>query len=431
MIARERRVVLTGLGMVSPIGNTRESFWQSLSSGKSGVSWLGNTDVAAGAIHDFEGSVKDFGDLPPETRKTLGKAHKLMNRQAQMGVAAALQALNDSRFQAGSFEPERVGICFGADNVSLIPEDFLSAIRRCHDDQHTFCFERWGREGLEEIDPLWLLRYLPNMPACHIAITKDFRGPCVTITQRGNSANLVLAEACTLIRNDEADLVVAGATGTTLEPINRIHAVAQMEIASGLDAAGLCRPFDRDRTGAVLGEGAAVFILEDLASALRRGVPAYGEVLAWGSSCVVEREGTPRGDLALANALRGALQRARIDPLKLGHIHANGLGGRRADAEEARGLHLVLGADAEKIPLVAAKSQLGNAGAGSGALELAASLLALQHGKLFPVLNYEHPDPQCRVAAVHSTDVEAGTNFVNVNMVSQGQASCLIVARAA
>jgi 3-oxoacyl-[acyl-carrier-protein] synthase II len=354
-----------------------------------------------------------------------------MNRQTQMGVAAALQALSDGRFQAESLDLERVGVCFGADNVSLNPEDFLSAIRKCCDDQDQFHFERWGSEGLEEIDPLWLLRCLPNMPACHIAITSGLRGPCVTITQRENSANLALAEACAMIANEEADLVVAGATGTTIDPFNRIHVLAQTELATGSDSARLCRPFDRDRTGAVLGEGAAAFVLEDLASAVRRGVPIYGEILGWGSSCVAERDGKPRGDLALGNALRGALQRAHLDPVELGHIHANGLGGRCEDAQEADGLHLALGVQAEKTSLVAAKSQLGNAGAGSGALELAASLLALQHGKLFPVLNYEHSDPQCRVAPVRSTDHEAGTSFINVNMVSQGQASCLIVARAA
>jgi 3-oxoacyl-[acyl-carrier-protein] synthase II len=431
MAAVARRVVLTGLGVVSPIGTTHERFWESLIGGCCGIARLGNTDVCAGAIHDFHGRIEDFGELTPEKKKAIRKGIKLMNRQTQMAVAAAQQALCDSRVGDGAFDPDRAGVCFGAGNVSLLPEDFVPAIRKCNDAKHKFHFERWGTDGLAQIDPLWLLRALPNMPACHIAIYNDFRGPNNSITQREASANLAVAEACAFIQNDEADLVIAGATGTTLQPINRIHALGDTEMATGADPTRLCRPFDRDRCGAVMGEGAAAFVLEDLASALRRDAPIYGEVLAWGSSCVVERGGAPRCDLAVANALRGALQRVRLDPADIGHIHAHGLGTRRADAEEASGLRLVFGEHAETVPLVAAKSNVGNAGAGCGALELAASLLALRHGRLFPVLNYEHPDPDCRVAPVRSADVDTGTSFVNLNMVAQGQASCLLVARAA
>jgi 3-oxoacyl-[acyl-carrier-protein] synthase II len=431
MVAPARRVVITGLGVVSPIGTSREAFWENLTRGCCGIARLDNTEMCGGAVREFQGRIDEFGELEAEKKKIIRKGLKLMNRQTQMAVAAAQQALRDSRVQAGVFDPDRVGVCFGAGNVSLLPEDFLPAIQRCSDETHRFHFERWGSEGLAQVDPLWLLRYLPNMPACHIAIYNDFRGPNNSITQRETSANLAVAAACAFIQDDEADLVVAGATGTTLQPINRIHALAETEMAAGPDPTRLCRPFDRERTGAVMGEGAAAFVLEDLASALRRGATVYGEVRAWGSSCVVERGGAPRCDLAVANALRGALQRGRLAPADIGHIHAHGLGSRRADAEEARGLRLVFGDRTETVPLIAAKGHLGNAGAGCGALELAGSLVALRHGRLFPVRNYEHPDPDCRVNAVRSADVEAGTSFVNLNMVSQGQASCLIVARAA
>jgi 3-oxoacyl-[acyl-carrier-protein] synthase II len=427
----QRRVVVTGLGVISPIGNTRESFWQNLSCGHSGITRLGDTEVGAGVVRDFRGAVDDFGELTPESKKSLRKSLKLMNRQTQMAVAAAQQALSDSRVKADQFDPDRIAVCFGAGNVSLLPEDFLNATRKCFDPQQRFHVERWGSDGLEQVDPLWLLRYLPNMPACHIAIHNNFRGPNNSFTQRENSANLAVAEACAFIIEDEADLVVCGGTGTTLEPINRLHTQDESELASGADPTRLCRPFDRDRCGAVMGEGAAAFVLEDLDSALRRGSRIYGEVLAWGSSCVVDRAGDPRVDWAVANALHCALQRAGLHPEDLGHLHANGLGGRHTDAAEARGLHLGMGTRAETLPLVAAKSHLGNSGAGSGALELAASLLALRQGKLFPVLNCEHPDPQCRVCPVGSADIDAGTSFVNVNLVSQGQASCVIVARAA
>jgi 3-oxoacyl-[acyl-carrier-protein] synthase II len=431
MVAPARRVVITGLGVVSPLGTTREAFWQGLIAGRCGIARLDDGEGCAGAVRDFQGRIDDFGDLEPEKKKTIRKGLKLMNRQTQMAVAAAQQALADSGVRAGDFDPDRVGVCFGAGNVSLLPEDFLPAIRKCSDADERFHFERWGSDGLTQVDPLWLLRYLPNMPACHIAIYNDFRGPNNSITQREASANLAVAEACAFIQDEEADLVVAGATGTMLQPINRIHALVETEIADGAEPTRLCRPFDLARTGAVMGEGAAAFVLQDLASALRRGATIYGEVLAGGSSCVVERNCDPRGDLAVANALRGALQRARLGVNDIGHLHAHGLGGRRADAEEARGLGLALGDRAQEIPLVAAKGHLGNAGAGCGALELAASLLALRERRLFPVLNYEHPDPDCRVAPVRSPEVDAGASFINLNMVSQGEASCLVVARAA
>ncbi len=426
-----RRVVITGLGVTSPLGTTRESFWQGLVDSRCGITRLADSDLCAGAVRDFQGRIEDFGELDAEKKKSIRKGLKLMNRQTQMAVAAAQQALRDSGVQAGDIDPDRAGVCFGAGNVSLLPEDFLPAIRKCSDPEQRFLFERWGSDGITQVDPLWLLRYLPNMPACHIAIYNGFRGPNNSITQRETSANLAVAEACAFLLDGEADMVVAGATGTTLQPINRIHTLVETEIAAGADPTHLCRPFDRNRTGAVMGEGAAAFVLEDLASALRREAPIYGEVLSWGSSCVVERSGAPRCDLAVANALRGALQRGRLGAEEIGHVHAHGLGGRRADAEEARGLRLVFGERAETVPLVAAKGHLGNAGAGCGALELAASLLALRQDRLFPVLNYEHPDPDCRVAPVRSPDVDAGTNFVNLNMGSQGQASCLLVARAA
>lgn len=431
MVAPGRRVVITGIGVVSPIGATSDSYWTALTNGVSGIQKLGDMEECAGAVTSFQGRIEDFGNLEAEKKKTIRKGIKLMNRQTQMAVAAAQQALGDSKVQTGTFDSDRIGVCFGAGNVSLLPEDFLPAIRTCSDPEAGFRFERWGAEGLAQVDPLWLLRYLPNMPACHIAIYNDFRGPNNSITQRETSANLAVAEACAFITEDEADLVVTGATGSLIQPINRLHTVIETDVAQGADPTTLCRPFERDRTGAVMGEGAAAFVVEELSSALRRGAPIYGEIVAFGSSCVVDKRGGPRCDLALAQAMRAALRRAQMSPTELGHIHAHGLSSRRADADEARALRLVFGDQAERTPLVAAKSNLGNAGAGCGALELAASLLALRAGRLFPVLNYEHPDPECRVAPVKSADTPAGDSFINLNMAAPGQASCLVVRRAA
>ena len=168
-------------------------------------------------------------------------------------------------------------------------------------------------------------------------------------------------------------------------------------------------------------------MLEELHSAIRRGAHIYGEVIAVGSSCVVDRARVPHRDAAMANAIRAALRNANQDSDSIGHIHAHGLSTRRADIEESRAIREVFGSHTDRLPVVAAKSSMGNAGAGSGAIELVASLLALERGRLFPVLNYEDRDPECPIVPVTSADVVAGDSFLNLNVSPQGQASCVLV----
>jgi len=419
------------MGIISPIGTSQEIFWQSLLEGRSGISKLDHIDLAAGQIQGFQGKIEDFGELDAEKKKYIRKAIKLMSRQTQLAVAAAQHAIADCKLKFADADRERVGVCFGAGNVALLPEDFLDGVRNCSDADNAFHFERWGKEGLTQVDPLWLLRILPNMPACHIAIANDFRGPNNSITQREASANLALAEARAFILDGEADIVISGSTGTTIPAMQRLHTMAESDVASGDDPERLSRPFDRDRHGTVFGEGAASFVLEEYESAIRRGARIYGEVLGAGSSCVVERSGQPRRDVALANAIGSALRQAELTPADIGHIHAHGSSTRQSDSDEAHAIRAVFGDLADKTPLVAAKSHLANSGAGAGALELAASILAINNERLFPVLNYDHPDPDCPVNVVKSADREAENTFINLNLVSQGQASCVIVRKAA
>ncbi len=429
-----RRVVVTGVGVVSPIGSTQETFWQSLVGGRSGISRLdsspqnGYPDACAGEVREFNGRIEDFGTLEKDVKKAIRKALKLMNRETRMAVAAAQHALADSDLGAGGLEPERIGVCFGAGFASMMPHDFLAGVENCTNEHSEFNFSRWGTEGVEQVAPLWLLTCLPNMAACHIAIHNDLRGPNNSITQREAAANLAVAEGCHVIADDAADAIVVGATGTTLLPFNLLHTVMEQDMApGGGDPTKVCRPFDRDRSGSVVGEGAAALILEDLHSATRRGAKIYGEVCGAGSSCVVERNHVPRCSTALANAIRATLRSADANPDAVGHLHAHGLSTRRSDIAEARAIREVFGDRADELPVVAAKSHLGNAGAGGGAIELVASLLALKHGRLFPVLNYENPDPECPITPVTSSDVEAGESFLNLSMVPQGQASCVLI----
>lgn len=431
----KRRVVITGVGLVTPIGNTKEAFWQSLVARQSGVRPL----VAippdylptsfAGEVTDFTGAIDDFGTLDGEQKKAIRKAIKLMSRECQMGVAAAMKAFADAKLPAGSFDPERAGIVFGSDYMLSPPQEFNAGIELCGGDDRHFNFSRWGSEGMSKMNPLWLLKYLPNMPACHVAIYMDLRGPNNSITQREAGANLAVGEAYRTIMRGSADMMAAGATGTRVHLMKTLHALQQEEIAgNGAEPAQASRPFDRQRSGMVLGEGSGVVILEERSAAEARGATIYGEVLAGTSSVVVDRDLVARRDMAIANALKRTLHEAGVAATDVGHIHAHGLSTRSSDREEAQAIRDVFSSQADHVPVTAAKSYFGNLGAGSGIVELIASLLAFENEALPPVLNHEATDPECPVRVSDGTQ-SPGRSVVNINVTPQGQASCVLVAR--
>jgi 3-oxoacyl-[acyl-carrier-protein] synthase II len=205
-----------------------------------------------------------------------------------------------------------------------------------------------------------------------------------------------------------------------------LHIVLQEEIATGGDQPeGLSRPFDRDRLGLVLGEGAGVIVLEELESARRRGAHILAEVAGYGSSTVHDRR-LPRCGAALENAMRGALRTSGMAPDRIGHVHAHGLATRASDAEEAQAIRRVFGE--RPVPVTTAKGHFGNLGAAGGAVELIASVMALEHKRLFPILNYATPDPACPIHAAVA-DTPAGDSFVNLNVSPVGQASAVVVRR--
>ncbi len=435
-IATPRRVVITGLGLISPLGNTVESFWDALTTGRSGVR---ATETLPGNLlqmpwaaeaREFTGDIADFGPLDKDQTRAIRKGIKVMCREIQMGVAAAQRALAGAGLRAGAFDVERTGVVFGSDYILSGPDEFVDAMANCLDDERQFDFPRWAGEGIPRITPLWLLKYLPNMPASHIAIYNDLRGPSNSLTMREASSLLAVGEASRLIARGAADVIVAGATGTRVHPLRTLHVVLQEEIArTGDDPSRVCRPFDLQRTGMVLGEGAGAVVLESLETAQARGAQILAEVVGSGSSAVMDARGV--GDLraAIRSALRQTLRSAGLDPADVGHVHAHGLSTRRSDAAEAQAIQEVLGARPAPVPVTAAKSYLGNPGAAGGVIELIASVLALQHNRLFPVLNYEIPDPQCPVHVVASADVPPGDAFLSISVTPTGQASSLAVRR--
>jgi 3-oxoacyl-[acyl-carrier-protein] synthase II len=430
-----RRVVITGMGVVSPLGNSPEKLWESLAAGQSGVREL--TLVPGEALptrfgaeaRDFTGSIENFGPLDKAMSRTIKKNLKVMCREMQMGIAVAQLAITHAGLNLAATNLDRMGIVYGSDYMLTVPQEFTAGIRNCTT-EGKFDFREWGEKGLPAVEPLWLLKYLPNLPAAHIAIFNDLRGPSNSLTMREASSNLAIAEAYMTIVRGHADAMIAGANGTKVHPARTIHVVTQEEIAVGDgDPARLSRPFDLNRTGAVMGEGAAALILEELTSAQARGAKIWGEVIGAASSAVADRRGIGQTREAIRNVLTMAMRSAGIGPNEVGHVHAHGLGGRYSDAMEAQGIADVFKTRKSPVPVVAAKSYFGNLGAASGMVELIASVLAQRNNRLFATLNYETPDPDCPVRVIAKGDQPPGDVFINVSISPQGQASAAVVKR--
>ena len=431
MAQSPNRVVITGVGLVSPIGNSTSAVWESLQRGESGVRPIATLPAeklptqVAGEATEFGGTIDDFGPLEKKMARTIKKGLKVMCREIEMGVAASQLALVDCGFDQEGHDADRVGVVYGSDYILTLPGEFSAGVQKCLDEAGAFEFQRWAEEGLPRVQPLWLLKYLPNMPASHIAIYNDLRGPNNSITLREASSNLAIGEACTTLQRGWADMILAGATGTRVHQLRTLHVVLQEQIAPGEEEAGTtCRPFDLSRTGEVLGEGAGALMLETMESAEKRGVPILGEIVGHASSAVIDSKGVADYRKAFQNVLKKSIEMAGLSTDEIGHVHAHGLATSRCDREEAVAIRQVFGD--RDVPVVAAKSYMGNLGAAGGMVEIVTSLLALKEQSLFPTLNYGTPDPDCPIHVV-SEATDPGTSFVNLSITPQGQASAVVI----
>lgn len=418
------RVVITGVGVVSPIGIGEEAFWGNLLAGNSGIDFLKsiphwNLPSKLGA------EVDDFDPVRFIRNK---KMLKVMSRDIQLGVSSATLAMETAGLKRGDIDPERLGVVFGASRITTTPDELAAAVACCtHDD--SFEYERWGEDSMGQIYPLWLLKQLPNMPACHVSIEHDARGPNNTITSREASALLALSEAVATIQRGVADAMIVGACGSDIHPVD----IARLNLYEHLsrrddDPTRACRPFDRDRDGCIVGEGAAAFVIERHECAVARGAHIYAEVLSVGAGF----DGTPsqggNGGTGIVRAVEAALRKAELNPKDIGHINAHGKSTRRDDYVEARAYHRVLGDDSERIPVTGLKSYFGTFDAGSGAVELAGSVLSLRHGLIPMTLNYETPDPHCRLNVVHGEPLKiTNRTALSVNRTAMGQSAAAIL----
>ena len=417
-----RRVVVTGMGIVAPLCRSLAELWNLLISGTGAVRpYDGFGLVSLAAPADFDGHISAFDTHNPTQQKAIRKSLKVMSREIQMAVAASSRALSEAKIQVGLLSSERVGISFGSDYILTTPEDVLDGIRTCTNEAR-FDFSHWGTDGMPKMNPLWQLKYLPNMPASHIAIINDFHGPSNSITLREASIGAVIGESVEIIASGRADVMLVGTTGSRLHPIKLLHAKQQEELSETA-----CRPFDAHRDGTILGEGAGALVLKDMEHAKKRGADFWTEIVCGSYRCRFERTGQDFRRETVRAVLNSLLRQSNASPEQIGHINAHGLGNKSSDCAEAIGILDVFGKRKKPIPVTAAKGCFGNLGAGSGAIELIAGILALRNRVLFPTLNFSSSDSSCPLSVVQETEIPAGDSFVKIAMNPQAQVSAVLV----
>ncbi len=418
-----RRAVFTGMGLLTPIGSTPEAYWASLCAGTSGIRRIQSFDPSAlrcqiaGELPDFDPK-KIITAAMKDTRKSLNK----MAHTIRLGLCAAQLAMTDTGLQKGQIDPFRFGVEFGCVMVATELEDLCKGAQTsCVGEPPEVDYGIWGREGIQQVPPLWMLKYLPNMPACHVSILFDAQGPNNSITSTDTAGLLALGEAFRLLARDSADFLLVGGCDSKINPvaIARHGLFQELVTEPTANPATAVKPFDSARSGTVVGEGAAVFGLEELEFAQKRGAKILAELVGFASGFDKGRTGK-----GLAQVIRNALRDADVDPADIGHVNAAARGSRTLDAWEARAIREVFGA----VPVFAPKGHLGNSGAASGLTELAASVLALQHGLVPGTLNYTEPDDACPVNVTAGAPVaETKSYAVKLSVTDMGQCAAVVV----
>jgi 3-oxoacyl-[acyl-carrier-protein] synthase II len=420
-MALTRKAVITGIGIVSPIGVGKAAFWESLCARRSGV-------TISPLLADAEFPVRIGAHVAAFDAKQYirpRKSLKVMCREIQMAVSAATLASDDAGLAPESVDPDRLGVLFGSEMFYGELEELIVVYRNCREGDQ-FLFERWGARMTSDLFPLFMLKYLPNMAACHVAIAHDARGPNNTIALGEASSLLALAEAARVIERDHADVMFVGGAGNRLNltpMLYRGHSNLSRPHGSPETAS---RPFDRGRNGLVNGEGACVFVLESESHAARRGARIMARVLGGGQSYGPVDGPAARTSAPVRNSIVRALRDAGVNSCDVGHVNAHGLSTVEDDALEAQAIHDCLG----ETLVTAPKSYFGSLGAGGGAVETAVSVLSFEHGLIPPTLNYDDPDPQCPVRVIHGEPMPLATpqTALLLNQSGTGQAAAVLIA---
>ncbi|MGZ4410851.1 MAG: beta-ketoacyl-ACP synthase II [Gaiellaceae bacterium] len=407
-----RRIVVTGLGAVTPVGNSATETWQSLLAGRSGVGFIEAFDAGEFPVR-IAGEVKGFDPTPLLPPKELRRTE----RYTLLALAAATEAVGDAGLD-GAYHPARVGIVFGTAIGGLIGIT----------EQHRTLLER----GPSRVSPYFIPSVLVDSASGQLAISLGYRGINFAIVSACATGSSAVGEGAELIRRGSADAVLAGGSEACIHPLILAGFCAMRGlVAEEEDPTLACRPFDATRAGFVMAEGAAVLVLEELEAARARGATIYAEVLGYGGSSDAHHMAQPDPEsVGVSEMMRTALERAGVAPERVGYINAHGTSTPLGDAAETKAIRDVFGKHAYELAVSSTKSMTGHCFGGAGAVEAMATVLALKHQVLPPTINYLNPDPECDLDYVpnEAREVELEVALSNA-MGLGGHNACVLFGR--
>jgi 3-oxoacyl-[acyl-carrier-protein] synthase II len=406
-----RRAVITGMGAVTPVGNDVSTTWANLVAGRSGVDVISQFDADDYPVN-IAGEVRDFDP----TAAMAAKEVRRTGRDVHLGVAAAMEAVRDADFSLR--EPDRTGVIIGS-AVGGLPYAL----------EQQRVLEQRGRE---RVSPHWLPNMLIDTTTSHVATVLGARGVNYATVSSCATGSHAIGEAAEVIARGSADAVLAGGTESAIVPLILAGFCAMRALVDGrADPGAASRPFDATRAGFVMGEGAAVVLVEELEQARARGARIYCEVAGYGASNDAFHVATPHPDaIGVIEMMRGALERAGVAPEEVDYINAHGTSTPYNDAAETRAIKAVFGAHARRLAISSTKSMVGHLFGAAGAIEAVATALAIHHGAIPPTINLHHPDPECDLDYVPNEAREAEVRVgLSNSMGLGGHNGCLILRR--
>jgi 3-oxoacyl-[acyl-carrier-protein] synthase II len=439
-----RNVVISGVGPVSGLGLGIEPTWEGVCAGRSAVGRIEAFDPS-GFGCQVGGEVEAFkiNQFVPKSHR---KATKVMARDIQLAVVAADYAARDAGIltkgtdpeggKNGGFEPTydpaRVGCHIGAGLIAADLDELTGALVEARDDNGDFDIHKWGSEGMQHLTPLWLLKYLPNMLACHVTIIHDNRGPSNTITCGEASAMLSIGESLRVIQRGKADLCFCGGAESKMNPMvyYRQELTGRLNAGSNDDPGKAVRPYDKSAAGTVAGDGGGIVMLEAMETYRGRGGEgAYAQVVGFGASQSVNREARNRepdaGGRAVVSSVGAALREAGIGADQIDLVVGFGCGVLSWDRAEVNGLKAVLGDRLKDVPVVSLRAMVGNCGAGGGGLDVSVAAKALREQRVPAVVNRDTP-MEGLMGSAESGGAELGHALV-FNMGFGGQHTAMVL----
>jgi 3-oxoacyl-[acyl-carrier-protein] synthase II len=406
----QRRIAITGVGVVTPLADNVPQFWAELRAGHNGIRTIEQFDASAFRTR-FGGEVKNFH---PADILGVREARRL-DRFAQFALVAARQAVADSGIDFSREDRQRCGVCLGS-SVGGLNE---------YEEQH----DRYRDSGPGRLSPFMIPRFMPNAASGALSIDFGLRGPNVTISTACASANQAIEYALRLLRLGQVDIMLAGGAEAALTPLALGGFCAARSLSTrNDDPARASRPFDLNRDGFVMGEGAGVVVLEEMERARRRGVRIYAELLGAGTSSDAYHIAAPHPEgLGAIKAMQLALEDAQLSPADITYLNAHGTSTQAGDECETLAIKQVFGEHARRLAISSTKSMTGHLLGAAGGVELIATALSIQDGVVHPTINYETPDPKCDLDYVPNVARQMRVDYAVSNSFGFGGHNCSLV----